>query len=249
MSAKIDFVGYRSSARFFVVFLALAVWAFWPSYFARLFEQPNVWFHAHGVALTAWLVMLVTQAQLIRTGRRAVHRRVGKLSYLLAPAVVAISVVFVHRRLAPALAGETQLPAIGLHFLALTLGSLAVFAIFYALAIHHRHDPRAHARWMVCTVFPLVTPVSDRLIAGHAPALVGLMPRIEGSPILPAAGFVLADLLLLGLAVWDWRANGRRQVFLAALGALVAYHVAAFTLHRVALWNDFCVWFLALPLS
>ena len=140
-------------------------------------------------------------------------------------------------------------PAIGLHFFALTLGSLAVFAIFYALAIHHRHDARLHARWMVCTVLPIVTPVSDRLIAAHAPAVAAFMPQIAGNPILPAAGFALADLLVLGLAVWDWRANNRRQVFPVALGVLVAYHVGTLTLHRVALWNDFCVWFLALPLS
>ena len=249
MNAKLGLDGYRSSARFFVLFLALAVWAFWPSYFARLFEQPDAWFHAHGVVLTAWLVMLVTQAQLIRTGRRVWHRRVGKLSYVLAPAVVAISAVFVHRRVAAGLQDVPQLPAIALHFLALTLGSLVVFAIFYALAIGRRRNAHAHARWMVCTVFPLVTPVTDRLIAAYAPFLIALVPRIAGSPILPAVGFALADSIVLGLAVWDWRANGRRQVFPAALGVLLVYHASALTLHRVTLWNDFCVWFLALPLS
>jgi hypothetical protein len=239
---------YRFSAGFFVVFLALTVWAFWPSYFSRLFEQPNVWFHAHGIVLSLWLGMLVVQAQLIRTHRRPWHRLFGKLSYALAPAVVVITTVFVHQRISPGLAGVPVLPPVALYFLALTLLSLVAFAVFYALAIARRKDPQAHARWMLCTVFPLVTPVTDRLIGAHLTQLVRLVPRIDGSPILPVVGFAAADLVLLALAWWDWRSNGRRDVCPVALAVLLAYHAGTLTLHRVPAWNAFCVWFLNLPL-
>ena len=43
----------------------------------------DVWFHAHGIVLALWLVMLVVQAQLIRTQRRSLHRQLGKLSYVV----------------------------------------------------------------------------------------------------------------------------------------------------------------------
>ena len=66
MNVRVPPALYRHSPRFFVVFLALTVWAFWPTYFSRLFEQPTLLHHAHGVVLAAWLVMLVVQAQLIR---------------------------------------------------------------------------------------------------------------------------------------------------------------------------------------
>lgn len=240
---------YRHSARFFALFLALTVLAFWPSYFARLFEQPNLWFHAHGVVLTLWLVLLVVQAQLIRTHRRGLHRLLGKLSFVLAPAVVAITTVFIHQRLAPGLAGLPVLPAIGLHFLALTLLSLVAFAVFYCLAIASHRDAPTHARWMVCTVFPLFTPVTDRLIGAYLAPLARHLPQIDGTPILPAAGFAAADLILVGLVWWDWRTHGRRDVFLIALGVLLLYHVGTLALHRVPLWGTFCAWFLGLPLS
>jgi hypothetical protein len=239
---------YRHGSKFFVVFLALLVWAFWPSYFTRLFEQPSFWFHAHGISLTLWCVLLVVQAQLIRTGRRGWHRLLGQSSYVLAPAVVIITTLFVHYRVVPALRGAAALPPFALHFLALTLISIIAFALFYALAIWFRRDAQVHGRWMVCTVFPLVTPVTDRIIGGHFQPVIGLVPQIDGSPILPAAGFLLADLVLVALAAWDWRANRRLGVFPVALGALLVYHVGALTLHRVALWNAFCVWFLGLPL-
>jgi len=240
---------YRNSARFFALFLLGLVVAFWPSYFARLFEQPSLLFHLHGVALTLWVVMLVAQAQLIRTGRRSVHRTLGKASYVLPPAVVAITVSFVHYRVAGALPSFERLPPFVPYFLALTLNSLVVFAAFYALAIYHRRDAGRHARWMISTVFPLFTPVTDRLIGAHWPSLAALAPRIAGSPMLPVFGFALADLILLVLAAWDWRANRRADVFAPALGALALYHLSVLTLYRVPAWSAFCGWFLGLPLS
>jgi hypothetical protein len=239
---------YRFSPRFFVLFLALTVWAFWPTYFSRLFEQPTFLHHAHGIALALWLVMLVTQAQLIRTQRRSLHRQLGKLSYVLAPAVVLLTGAFVHQRMAP-LAGFPELPAPALHSLALMLLSLVAFALFYGFAIAKRRDPQTHARWMVCTVFPMFTPVTDRLIAFNAPSLAAWLPRIEGNPVLPVAGFALADLILVALSWWDWHANRRLNVFPVALGVLLLYHLGTLTLHRVSLWNAFGVWFLGLPLS
>jgi len=249
VNARVTPALFSFSARFFVVFLALTVWAFWPSYFSRLFEQPNIWFHAHGVALALWLGMLVVQAQLIRTQRRSLHRQLGKLSYVLAPAVVVITTVFIHQRVAPAVVGLSVLPPMALHFLALTLLSLVAFAAFYGLAIARRRDSQTHARWMICTVFPLVTPVTDRLIGAHLRPLVSLVPRIDGSPILPTVGFLLADLSLAALSWWDWRVNRRRDVFPVALAVLLVYHVGTLTLHRVPLWNAICIWFLGLPLS
>jgi hypothetical protein len=42
--------------------------------------------------------------------------------------------------------------------------------------------------------------------------------------------------------------NHRRDVFPAALGVLLVYHVCTLTLHNVPLWSAFCTWFLELPL-
>ena len=249
MQAHREDAVHRFGAWLFLVFVVAMVAAFWPSYFLRLFEQPDAWFHAHAAVLIFWCVLLVAQAQLIRTGRRVLHRSLGKSAYILAPAVVLVSAAFVHHRVADSLAATARLPAMGLHFLALTLLSLVTFALFFGLAIRFRRSPQVHARWMLCTVLPIVTPVTDRLIGRHWQSLIGVLPRIEGNPILPVAGFVLADLLLVALVVWDWRRNRRRDVFALALGVLLVYHVATLTLHRVPAWNAFCVWFLALPLG
>ncbi|HET7130824.1 MAG TPA: hypothetical protein VFJ95_01195 [Gammaproteobacteria bacterium] len=249
MATRLDSPLYRFSARFLLVFLVFVVLAFWPSYFARLFEQPNLRFHAHGIALTLWCVLLVVQPQLLRTGRRGLHRALGKASYALAPALVLITLSFVHYRVGAGIPPGAPLALGDLYFLALTLNALAAFAVLYGLAIYHRRNPQIHGRYMLATVFPLFTPVTDRLIGAHAPQLLAFVPHVNGSPLVQVAGFVLADLILIGLALWDWRANRRTNVFPVALAIVLVYHVSVVTLPFAPPWAAFCAWFLALPLS
>ena len=249
MATRLDPPLYRLSARFLLVFLVFMVLAFWPSYFARLFEQPNLRFHAHGIVLTLWCVLLVVQPQLLRTGRRGLHRVLGKASYVLAPALVAITLSFIHYRVGAGIRPGAPLALGDLYFLALTLNALAAFALLYGLAIYFRRDPQVHGRYMLCTVFPLFTPVTDRLIAGHAPQLLAFVPHVNGSPLVQVAGLALADAILLVLALWDWRANKRTNVFFAALAIVLGYHVSVLTLPFAAPWAAFCGWFLGLPLS
>jgi hypothetical protein len=72
------------------------------------------------------------------------------------------------------------------------------------------------------------------------------VPRIDGVPIVPVAGFLLADLLLVALSVWDWRANRRANVFPVALGVLLLYHASVLTFYRFSFWRDFGEWFVGL---
>jgi hypothetical protein len=236
---------YRNSAWALVAFALAVLVAFWPSYFSRLTAQPTFHFHAHGLAMSLWCVMLIAQAWLIRTGHRARHRSLGVWSYALVPVIVVTTVNFVHVRMG----GPRPLGTLDLHSLALMLNAVAAFAAIYGLAMYNRRTPAVHARYMLCTIFPLFTPVTDRLIVRHVPAIVPIVPRIDGAPIVPVAGFALADLILIGLWAWDWRAGRRSTVFPIVLGILLLYHASVMTFHRLPAWRAFGEWFLGLPLS
>ena len=80
------------------------------------------------------------------------------------------------------------------------------------------------------------------------PAVIDWVPRIGGGEILQVAGFVIADTILVGLALWDWNAN-RRRLFPVALAIVMAGQFAILNLHRVGLWQAFGPWFVSLPLS
>ena len=235
---------YRNSAWLFLVFAAGVLVAFWPSYYSRLGSQPSIHAHAHGLTMTLWCALLVTQGWLIRAGNRTLHRQIGTLSFVLVPLIVVTTVAFLHVRLQ----GVQRLDSGALGMLALVINALVAFVLIYALGIAFRRQPAIHARFMLCTIFPLFTPVTDRLIGRHAPALIGLVPRIDGTPIVPVAGFLLADVMLVALSIWDWRSN-RRLVFPVALGILLVYHWSVLTFHTFPAWRRFSGWFVTLPLS
>jgi hypothetical protein len=166
------------------------------------------------------------------------------ISYALVPAIVIAAVNFVHFRVH----GATALNPVALYFLALVLNALVAFVALWGLAMYYRAQPATHARYMIATIFPLFTPVTDRLIGRYAPSIVPMVPRIDGMPVLPFAGFILADAILIGLALWDWNAN-RRSVFPIALVILVLYQISVMTFYRADFWNAFGLWFAGLPLS
>jgi hypothetical protein len=236
---------FRRSVWLFGAFAAAVVPAFWPRYFSHLASQPSYHAHAHGLVMLLWCALLVAQASLIRMGHRAVHRQLGRLSYLLVPLIVLTTVNFVHFRVRDL----ERVPVEWLYLLALILNALPAFVLLFALAIYHRRTTGTHARYMICTLFPLFTPVTDRLIGVYTPALVPLFPTIGAEPVLPLFGFALADAMLVALLIWDWRANRRRDVFPVALLVLLTYHVSVLTLHRVPQWRTFAEWFISLPFS
>jgi uncharacterized membrane protein YozB (DUF420 family) len=235
---------HHLGVRLFSLFALAMILAFWPSYYSRLADQPTSHIHAHGLAMTAWLALLVAQAVLVRSGRRDVHRKLGLVSYALVPAIVIATVRFVHYTLQPV---PIQSPN-ALFFLALVLNTLVAFVLLFALAMVYRKQPALHARWMIATLFPIFTPVTDRLFARFFPVILTWVPRINGSPVMQVSGFLLADVILASIAVWDWTANSRR-VFAAALAIVVVYQACVLTFHNFALWAAFGSWFMGLPLS
>jgi hypothetical protein len=235
---------YHFGVRLFAAFTLAMFIAFWPSYFSKLADQPSMHPHMHGLAMTAWLALLIAQASLMRAGNRALHRRLGLVSYALVPIIVVVTIRFVHYTVRDA----PNLGDYGLFFVALVVMTLVTFVSLFALAMLYRKQPAVHARLMVSTLFPLFPPVTDRLIARFMPSVIDWVPRIGGGEILQVAGFVIADSILVGLALWDWSAN-RRRVFPVALAIVIAGQLAILNLHRVGLWQAFGPWFVSLPIS
>jgi hypothetical protein len=242
---KIDKGIYQNSVLGFAVFFVAALFAFWPSYFTHLGKPINIHFHAHGLSMSLWLVLLILQGFLIRLNLRKFHRWLGVLSYFLVPIVAISALKLMHFN-------TGYLPQYGtghFYFFALVTNGIIAYLIFYGMAIFNKKTPAIHARWMVCTVFPLISPVTDRIIYRHIPDLVPYVPKIGNMPVVPTAGFALADLVVLALAIWDWRSTGRLNVFPVALLILLAYHWSVLYIHQFSFWQKLATWFFQLPIS
>ncbi|WP_040302469.1 hypothetical protein [Algoriphagus machipongonensis] len=67
----------------------------------------------------------------------------------------------------------------------------------------YRKDRLTHARYMICTIFPLFTPLTDGIVYKYAQGLIQFAATMEGMPMVPFYGYSMADLLVIGLAIWD----------------------------------------------
>ena len=235
---------YNQSVFAFIIFFGLAIWAFWTSYYGKLHEDMAWSMRLHGMGMTAWCLLLITQALLIRLKKNKIHKITGKLSYLIVPFILFTGAQLAHITVKDIEAGSVHY----YYFIALMYNSLLVFAILYGLAIAYRKKPLTHARFMVCTIFPLLTPITDRLIYKYFRELIPLAPTLEGMPMVQMLGFALADFILLILLIWNWKAHKRLDVFPLAFLLLALYHVSVYSFYKSSLWQQIGDWIMSIPI-
>jgi uncharacterized membrane protein len=231
-------IDFNQSAYWFVGFLGVAFVAFWPTYLSPASEEASAYTHLHAVTATAWMVLLVVQPWLIRTRRLALHRTIGKTSYVIAPAVVVSILLLANNRL-QGLTGERY--AIQEYVLYLQLSLVVLFALCYAMAMYHRRRKELHARFMIGTALTLIDPVLIRLMFWIAP-----QPSFNYQWVT----FGVTNLVLLALIVYETRRNAPRWVFRAMLAAFVLSQVPAlFGMTSSETWKGVVRWYAALPLT
>lgn len=236
---------YQRSAVYLIAFFAFAVLAFWSSYYSILGQEMTFYVHFHGVFMTLWCLMLIAQAILIRIKKYRIHTIVGKASYLIFPILLVSTILLIHATIR-----KSPEVNFGTYFsMSLMVNASVVLAIIYGLGIYSRKDRFTHARYMVCTIFPLFTPIIDRIIYKYINPMVEFAPKLEGFPVVPFFGFLLADILVIGLAIWDWKIHHRKDVFLIVLALLLIYHTSLFTFYKFPFWQDFSTWFYQLNLT
>lgn len=223
--------GIKRRSVFFLVaalLMTLIVFlGFLPSFYLRpqfRTEPLPAYLILHGLIMTVWQLLFLTQTILIATRRVRLHRQLGFVGAGLAVAVVASGVqatLLQPSRLADAgitLPFPIELLVVG------NLFGFAVFAVLVAAAIVRRRDARLHKRliyWAcIVTMGPALTPARNlgEMIAPYFPstfppevALVWVawialllhdwhMSR-SFHPISVAGGFLI---LLVQFAVVDW---------------------------------------------
>lgn len=225
----------RAAIWWFGALLLAAIPAFWPGYFgAPPFRDDFLHVHLHGVAMFAWVALLLVQAALIRARRRPLHRALGKVSYGLVPLIVVSTLLLANFRLRQ----QSPPPYELVYFFYVQLSLVAVFTVAWTLAMVHRRAPALHMRYIAGATLALVDPILARLLAMHA----GVQP-----PLLQALtyGFVMA---LLAALWWRDRHTPHSRAY-RTLFALFSLAVGpTFFLPQTAAWRSFTEAFARLPL-
>lgn len=186
---------------------------------------PSLLVHLHGVVMTAWVVLFVTQVTLVATGRTRTHQRLGVLGAILAVLVVIVGVL---TGIAGAARGSSPGPP-PLQFLVVPLGDMLVFAILVGSALClRRRRLDIHKRLMLLAAVNLLAPAIARIP----------LHFIEtGGPL---AFFGLTDLCLLAVVTFDTIRNRElHPAFLWGTVFIVAFQPLRLMLAGTEVWLRF----------
>ena len=211
-----------------VVSLVIVAMGFAPSFYLKSWTdapQLPALVHVHGLVFSAWILLFVAQAALVRAGNVATHRRLG-----VAGACLAVGLLVFGYVTAIEAARRGHNPAgfrDAMAFLAVPIVDLVVFVPLLAGALWWRTRPDIHKRLMLLATLSLLG------------APLARFPYIEQSALslLPYAALALACPL------HDWLVA--RRVHPAFVWGTAWYIAAIFVrgaLGASETWHAFAVW-------
>jgi hypothetical protein len=184
--------------------------------------------HLHGLLMTLWVALFVTQTRLIAARRTDLHRRLGIFGAIL---IALIAVVGVLAAIDAARRGTTIGDMTPLMFLAIPLGTAVVFAILAAAAIVFRRRSDIHKRLMLLATLSILTPAIARV------------PWASFRAVGPPLFLGLTDACVLAFVVYDTVKNRRLH---PAFGWGTLFFLASQPLRvllaHTAAWNQFASW-------
>jgi len=149
---------YRNTSIFIVLVLIGVQWGFYHPYTSQFphFKDATPLIHIHGALLMTWMLLLIAQPLLIQSGRANLHRKIGKVSWVLGPLII-IFLFLIGRggyRRGLGIVPEHD----NLTFIVLDMRGFISFAIFWSLAMIYRKTPNTHMRYMIATGILAIGP-------------------------------------------------------------------------------------------
>ena len=215
---------YRNAPYYILFVMAVIVAGFWPSYFGQWDAAP--WqFHAHGIAASIWVTMVLVQSWTVHKEQLPIHRAVGKSSLLLFPLLIGGLAAIID------LTGKTVVATpdpvrtmFGSSFVVGLALAIAAYVALYYRALKYRRKVWVHSGYMLATPLILFESPFSRIMNMVVPGLAIRGPN-DLHLIMPSILLAMA-LELLVVAVLFFRLRDKANPFLVAGGFIVAQMVA-----------------------
>lgn len=213
-------------AHYFVGFVLLVIMAgFWASYFGASAPIPLA-FHVHAISAMTWLSLLIAQHLTIHRRAAAVHRQMGRASFVLFPFLILGFVMIVNvsasRYVAPD--GGPFIALLGPSFGIGMVIAIAAYVTLFYLALKHRYNLKLHAGYMLATPVILFESPFSRIIGDYLPWM-----NVIGSegPRQVLDAIVISDVLAIVFALALWSRNRKHGApWLVAAGFMAAQAAA-----------------------
>lgn len=148
---------------FFIFVLLISLLGFFNTYlkfFPHVGKFPYV-IHFHFSAFIAWFFLLITQPILIKRKRIDLHRKFGKLSYVLAPILILTIVILAINQIQRELSLAENNAAVTA-FIALI--DILSFSTYYIIAMLNSKNLRWHVAFLVAATLVVLNPGLSRLL-------------------------------------------------------------------------------------
>lgn len=237
---------YPNLGYWLMLFIFATFAGFYVTYFSKLtYTFPGI-VHIHFAFMGTWMAMAIAQPLLIKYKKISLHRKVGKLSYVVLPLVIITSLLMIRHSYQTQLSLMTENIASGMESMSLEQGLILLgsyqalpivyliwLAIFYTLAIYNKKSPSVHARYMIAAVLTFIGPTFDRILF-----YLFDMPFIL--PGIPAeyASFFLIDLILCYLIIKDVRKEKNYMPVAFSLGIYILIQVLYFLVPKTELFSN-----------
>jgi uncharacterized membrane protein len=145
---------YRNVGYFLVALVPIFVAGFWIPYLSAIphFDAsitPAV--HVHAILLFTWLGLLIVQPLLIRFRALAIHRQLGRASYVLMALIVPFAVAMMFKEYHENLSqGATTAAARNAELTSAAQLLVVVAAYLLAIISIRKRNVAAHMRYMIC---------------------------------------------------------------------------------------------------
>jgi len=230
---------YRNAPYYVLFVLVVIAVGFWPSYFAKWTEVP--WqFHAHGIAATLWVTMVLFQSIAVHKDQLPLHRAVGKSSLFLFPFLIAgfAGIIDVTAKGYVAANDPVRVMFGGSFFIGMAI-AIAAYLTFYYRALKHRRKVWLHSGYMLVTPLFLFESPFSRILNMGVPGLAVRGPEDFGL-ILTSIEFSMAlELLFILLVCFKYR--NLALPFMVAAGFIVAQMVTMLLLGDWAALKPFLI--------
>lgn len=206
-----------------IIFAAIAlvsIAGFFKTYFALFptFQGLHAFTHVHPAIFLCWFVLLIRQPILIKQKRLELHRKIGRLTYFLAPLMFVTILGMVAVRFPVNFANDRE------QAYAAATGAIlgAVFFIaYYLISIFNKRNMRRHVAFMLAASVIILDAGLGRLASSLTNPGTGILIEIV-TPYLIAFSILLYEKLKLQRAIL------KSPYFLFAL--MWTLHVALFVI-------------------
>jgi len=215
---------YRHAPYYVSVVIAVIIAGFWPSYFAKGADVP--WqFHAHGVAASLWVLMVLIQSITVHKSQLPLHRAVGKTSLILFPFLIGGLAAIIDLTGKGFIGGEDPVRTLfGGAFLTGVVLAMTAYVTLYYRALKYRRKVWPHAGYMLATPLILFESPFSRLMGMVIPAFQINGPQ-DFNRLIPSIEWAMAVELAIIAAIW-FKYRAKANPFLVAGGFIIAQMLA-----------------------